>query len=280
LLWRARREPAAEQQWAADRLGRKFGDAAAGRRLVEWYDLTGPILPGLQNLTGVRWGNFFPTSIAWVQTQVDDLLSFRTRIDETPATGPTGLTKQRYYSRPIDAFTVERYRAAHPGDYTELRSMPVAQLAGELAAGREPRDFIRVDHLLDVYLGMANAALAAAEAAAARPTNNPAELRRFVQDSRCLVLTVEYYRRKVRAALEKRLYELTGRAEHGAAFRAAMEASVPAYERLFTYARQFYRAGSSMWDAKPWERAFNEKVKPDYEQQMKWLAEHPPAPGK
>jgi hypothetical protein len=314
-LWQARRDPAAERQWAADWLGRKFGDAEAGRLLTDWYDLTGPILPGLQNLTAVRWGNFYPTSIGWVQTQVDDILSSRTKIDDGPIPGPTGLTKQRFYSRPVDAFTVERYRAmfgdpaarpvpvalrasagtmpdakANPTAYAaghdenfgfrDLRSMPVSQLAAELAAGHEPGDVLRVDRLLGVYLAMANEALASAQAAAARPTNDPAELQRFVQDSRCLVLTVEFYRLKVLAALEKRLFELTGRPEHAAAFRAHMEASVPAYERMYTYARKFYRAGSSMWDAKPWERAFNERVKLDYAQQMKWLGERSASVGR
>ncbi|HYC70387.1 MAG TPA: hypothetical protein VEB66_04210 [Opitutaceae bacterium] len=306
-LWRAKRDPAAERQWVAERLGEKFGDAEAGRLLAEWHDLTAPILPGLQNVTAVRFGNFFPTSIAWVQAQVDDILSYRTRIDETPATGPTGLTNQRYYSRPVDAFTVERYlrlypvalrRRTNPASFgadppvagnsparvapparagiepdVELRSMPVAQLAAELAAGREPADVVRADHLVDLYLALAKEALGKAQAAAARPVDDPAELRRFVHDSECLVLTVEFYRLKVRAALEKRLFELTGKPGHAGEFRRLMDESVSAYERMFTHARKGYRAGSSMWDAKPWERAFSEKVKLDHATQMKWLEE-------
>jgi len=274
LLWRAHRDPAAERAWAAAWLGRKFEDPAIGEHLVDWYDLTGPILPGLQNLTAVRFGNFFPTSIAWVQATVDDILSFRTRIDDEPVRGTTGLTHQRYYSQPVDEFTIERYRARHglPTDLPDRRSMPVAQLAAELAAGREPRDVLRADLLVDLYLEMARESLARAEAAVALGGNDPDELRRFVQDSRCLVLTVEYYRLKVRAALEKRLLELTGEARHADALRAHMEASVAKYEELFTTARQYYRKGTSMWDAKPWERCFEEKVKPDRDRQLQWLA--------
>lgn len=272
-LWRADRHPGDELQWVDGWLGRKFGDPGAGRLLREWYDLTGPILPGLQNVTAVRFGNFFPTSIAWVQAQVDDILSFRTRIDETPATGPTGLTNQRYYSRPVDSVTIEHYRKVHPGVYEERRSMPVAQLAAELAAGREPRNVLRADYLLDVYATMAREALARARSASARPVSDRAEIQRFVQDSECLVLTVEFYRLKVRAALQKRLFELTKKPEHAARFRQLMDESVPAYERMFTHARKAYRAGSSMWDAKPWDRAFDEKVKLDHATQLKWLAE-------
>jgi hypothetical protein len=272
-LWKADREVTAEHAWASGWLGRKFGNAGVGAHLVDWHDLTGPILPGLQNLTAVRFGNFFPTSIAWVQATVDDILSYRTSIDETPLAGPTGLTRQRYYSRPIDAFTVELYRERHGiGPPRDLRSMPVAQYAEELAAGREPEGYILPDKLIDLYLEMARRALDEAKAAAALETNDPAEMRRFVQDSECLVLTVEYYRHKILAALEKRLLEKTGDPARERAFRGHIEASVPAYERMFEHARRFYTKGTSMWDAKPWERCLEEKVKPDRDAQLAWLA--------
>ncbi|MBE2213256.1 MAG: hypothetical protein IAE82_05240 [Opitutaceae bacterium] len=275
LLWRAHRDAAAERTWAAGWLGRKFAGPAIGDHLVDWYDLTGPILPGLQNVTAVRFGNFFPTSIAWVQATVDDILSFRTRIDDEPVRGTTGLTKQRYYSQPVDEFTIGRYRARYslPAELAERRSMPVAQVAAELAAGRDPRDVLRADLLVDLYLEMARDALARAEAAAALGGDDAEELRRFVQDSRCLILTAEYYRLKVRAALEKRLLELTGGTQHADSLRAHMEASVAKYEELLITARLWYRKGTSMWDAKPWERCLEEKVKPDRDRQLQWLAE-------
>lgn len=272
-LWKAKRDPAEEQAWAAAWLGRKFGDAEIGRALTEWYDLADPILPGLQNLTAVRFGNFFPTSIGWVQAQVDDILSFRTKIDDAPLAGPTGLTKQRYYSQPVDAYTVELYRKKYGGSFVDLRSLPVAQYAAMVAGGEKVEGFIRPDRLIELYLEMAQTSLAKAKAAHARGAGGAqaAELQRFAQDSQALVYTVEFYRIKVLAALEKRLFELTRKPEHLAGFRAHIEASVPAYERMFTYASQFYRAGSSMWDAKSWERTFNEKVKLDYDTQMKWI---------
>ena len=274
LLWRAHRDPAADHAWLAGWLGRRFEDPGIGRHLVAWYDLTGPILPGLQNVTAVRFGNFFPTSIAWVQATVDDILAFRTRIDDEPVRGTTGLTKQRYYSQPVDEFTLERYRAVHQlsGELRDRRSMPVAQVAEERAAGREPADVLHADRLVDVYLAMAREALAHAEAAHALGGSDPDELRRFVQDSRCLILTVEYYRLKILAALEKRLLERTGDARHAAALRAHMEASVVKYEELIATARQFYTKGTSMWDAKSWERCLEEKVKPDRDRQLAWLA--------
>jgi len=272
-LWRAQREAAGEQAWAADWLGRKFGDARIGPLLAEWYDLTGPILPGLQNLTAIRFGNFFPTSIATVHATVDDILGYRTRLDDPRPEGPTGLTNQRYYSQPIDAYTLELYRARHGGvPLRDPRSLPVAQLATELAAGRDGAGHVRPDHLLDLYLDMARQARAKAETAAALGGNDPAELRRFVQDADCLILTVEYYRTKVLAALEKKRFQLTGDKAGLKRFRALMDASVAKYGEMFTTARRYYQGGSPMFHAWSWEKTFERRVKWDHELQLKWLA--------
>lgn len=274
-LWRSPRAGEADVSWAEQRLGRKFGDVEAGRLLARWLDLTGPILPGLQNATAVRFGNFFPVSIGWVQAQVDDILAYRTRFDDDPLEGPTGLTHQRYYSRPVDAFTITRYVATHGGVIdSERRSLPVAQLADLLARGEDPPShLLRVDRLLDTYHAMAVEARSLAEAAARRPVNDRAEVRRYVRDAECLVLTVEFYRHKVQAAFAKRLFELTGERQYAETLREQIIASVPAYERMMTAAKQSYRAGSSMWDAKPWERCLAEKVIPDRDAQLAWLAE-------
>lgn len=272
-LWRARRDPAGEQAWAAGWLGRKFGDERIGRLVTEWYDLTGPILPGLQNLTAIRFGNFFPTAVATVQATVDDILTHRTRLDDPCPEGPTGLTNQRYYSQPIDAYTLELYRIRHGNrELKDPRSLPVSQLAVEIAAGRDGAGYVRPDHLLDLYLDMARQARDKAREALAFGGNDPAELQRFVQDSECLMLTVEYYRLKLLAAYEKKRFQLTGDKSSLNRFRQHMEASVVKYEEMFTTARRYYKGGTPMFHAWSWERTLEQRVKWDYELQMKWLS--------
>ncbi|MDP0499464.1 MAG: hypothetical protein Q7P63_05115 [Verrucomicrobiota bacterium JB022] len=271
-LWQAGREIEADHQWASAWLGRKFDNPQVGPLLTDWYDLTGPILPGLQNLTATRFGNFFPAAIATVQANVDDILTYRVRLDDPRPEGPTGYTHQRYYSQPVDEYTIEQYSERHqPGELKDLRSLPVAQLGVELAAGRDGSGYLRPDYLLQTYLAMAKEALAKAEAAAALPSNDPAELQRFVQDSRCLVLTVEYYQLKVDAALEKRMYQLTGRKARLETFEQLMEDSVAKYEELIDYARQYYTGGTPMFHALTWEQTLKMRVQWDYELQMKWL---------
>lgn len=272
-LWSAHREPAGEQAWAADWLGRKHGNAEAGRLLAQWYDLTGPILPGLGNLTAIRYGNFFPVATAWVQATIDDILTYRTRLDDPRPEGPTGLTNQRYYSQPVDAYTRELYVARHGGvPLKDPRSLPVAQLAVELAAGRDGAGYLRPDHLLDLYLDMAKQSRDLARAAAARGGRDPAELQRFVQDSECLVLTVEYYRLKVGAALEKKLFQLTGQKSRLKTMAALMDESVDKYAELVRTARGSYRAATAMFHARTWEDALEKRVKWDRDLQKLWIS--------
>lgn len=272
LLWKAHREPGENQAWSAAWLGRKFDDAEIGSLLVDWYDLTGPILPGLQNLTATRFGNFFPPAIATVQANVDDILTYRVRLDDPLPEGPVGLTHQRYYSLPVDEYTISRYCQEYGvEELKDRRSMPVAQLGWEIAAGRDAKDYLRPDYLLETYLGMAQESASKAVAALAHGGKHPEELRRFVQDSSCLILTVEYYQLKVRAALQKRLYQLTGRKGYLVEFQESMQESVAKYEELITYARQFYRGGTPMFHALTWEQTYSQRVQWDYDLQMKWL---------
>jgi hypothetical protein len=212
-----------------------------------------------------------------VQATVDDILGFRTQIDDPRFQGTTGLTEQRYYSRPLDAYTLELYRERHPfqGDWKDLRSLPVAQLAEELSSAHVQSGYVRPDWLIDLYLEMAQRALAKARAAAARPAKDPAEMQRFVQDSQCLVYTVSYYRHKILAALEKRLFLKTAASVHAKAFKTHLESSVESYREMFTYARQYYRAGTGMFHAQSWEATFENRVKADFDQQIKWLEKQP-----
>lgn len=272
LLWKPHREIRETRDWAAGWLGRKFGDPAIGPLLTDWYDLTGPILPGLQNLTATRFGNFFPPAIATVQANVDDILTYRWNLDDPLPEGPAGLTHQRYYAQPVDAFTIERYQARHgPTDLKDRRSLPVTQLGWEIAAGRDGRGFLRPDYLLDVYLGMIRESLEKARAARDIGGTDRDELQRFVQDSQCLLLTVEYYQLKVQAALEKRLYQLTGEKARLSRLEDYMERSVAKYAELIDFARQFYSGGTPMFHALTWEQTYEMRVKWDRDLQLKWI---------
>ncbi|MBD5780422.1 hypothetical protein IEN85_13055 [Pelagicoccus sp. NFK12] len=274
-LWKAKRDAAKEAEWSADWLGRKFGNRQVGELLNEWYDLTAPILPGLQNLTAVRFGNFFPPSIARVQTDVDEIIGSRSSLEEGPIVGATGHTGQRYYSRPIDAYTIELYRKRYGlEEVADLRSLPVAQYAQQVVVGEVSRKNLLPLELVQLYVEMAQRSKEIAQRMAALPGIDGAERARFVSDSECLILTARYYQLKIQAAFAKRMLIVSGEDRYADDLKEKMEESVRVYERLVSYARLHYVAGSSMWDAKPWERTLEDKVKWDRDEQMKWLEAH------
>ena len=275
-LWRADRDPEEETAWTAAWLGRRFGNDRVGELLAEWYDLTGPILPGLQNLTAIRFANFFPTAVAPVQADVDEILASRESLDDPELDGTVGLVNQRYSSRPVDEFTIERYLAQYPDTRLKTRySMPVAQYA-ELKANDETIDWaMSPDRLMDVYQLMAEEAVERAREAATLPNSDPDEIARFITDAQALAATVQYYRCKIDAAILKRTLELTGNGE--TEFRDRMQTSVAAYEQLINLARRHYTAASSMFAARTWEGALEEKVRGDLHTQLEWLESREPA---
>lgn len=277
LLWDSARPVETDVTWAQNWLEHSWRTSSANAAdMVQWYDLTGPILPGLQNLTAIRFGNFFPPSIARVQADVDAILDARQSLEEGPLEGATGLTGQRYYSRPIDAYTLERYRAwTEDEGLKDPRSLPVAAYARMLTEGDDLSGWVRPDVLLQVYRAMAEQSLRLATRAQAGELSpaNAERWHRFEVDSRCLLRTVDFYEHKVLAALAKRRFELSGNRAFLQDFEAHIEASVPAYAAMYRYASAYYEAGSSMWDAKPWARTFEDTVKADYERQRQWLAD-------
>jgi len=84
-LWKADRTPEDEREHWERVLSEKFHSPEVGRHLYRWYVATGPISPGMQNLTAVKFGNFWATVM--LQNQgIDQILSARKRIDDVPVT--------------------------------------------------------------------------------------------------------------------------------------------------------------------------------------------------
>jgi len=84
-LWEASRTPEDERQHWERYLAKKFNSEEVGKQLYRWYVVTGPISPGLQNLTATRFGNFWATVMLQNQS-VDQILNARKRIDDVPIT--------------------------------------------------------------------------------------------------------------------------------------------------------------------------------------------------
>ena len=87
-LWKVDRPRQEEAAYWTGRFAEQFGNETAGRQILEWYDTTGPVLPGLQNLTHVHNMNFFPTAVGKEQ-MVDAILNTAACTRDYPARNPS-----------------------------------------------------------------------------------------------------------------------------------------------------------------------------------------------
>ncbi len=231
-LWHVDRDPAAERKYWINYLGEKFGNQDAGEYLVDWYQTTGPILPGLQNLTSVANMNFHPTVIGKEQ-YVDDILNARSWGDHQ-GTG-------NHPSRPVDTLFFERYQKEYnqPG-MTDRMTLSVAETADRIAKGQSLEGRMTPEKVLALMVKMAGESVEQARKAQGAATTNKEEAARFVTDSQALLLVVKAWQCKVMAAQNKALWEATGKDQYKAEFMQQMEASIPVYEQLVALTDKTY----------------------------------------
>jgi hypothetical protein len=230
-LWKADRDPEVERAYWNGRLAERFGTPKAGDLLRQWYDTTGPVLPGLQNLTSVMNMNYHPTAVGMEQ-YVDEILAARTAGEASKSA--KGLWGSRGYpSRPVDTFFFERYkkRFDQPG-LTNRISMPVSVFADRTAGNEPVEGFMTPDRVSLLLVELAREGAFLARKAVEAATRNRDEVERFVSDSEALHLIAQAWRCKVMAAFHKRLWQKTGGDAQADLFLEQLERSVQVYEKL------------------------------------------------
>ena len=234
-LWHINRDPAGEQAYWTGQLAQKFGNPKAGDLIRRWYDTSGPILPGLQNLTSVRNMNMFPTAVGKEQ-MVDDILTGRV-VENSLIIGRT----DRYPSMPVDSYFFERYKRRYDQRaLTNRISMSVASYADAIAGGEEIGDVMAPDKVAELLVELAQESLELAVQARHAGTVHQDELDRFVSDSQALLLIAQAWREKVSAAIAKRLWQKTGQEDYARQLLGHMEKSVQVYEELVALTDKTY----------------------------------------
>ena len=273
-LWKADRAREGERDYWEQYLAEKFHSPQVGKHLYRWYVATGPISPGMQNLTATKFGNFWATVM--LQNQgVDQILKAREGIDDVPITltREAGRTGQIYYSQPVDRYFFERYKHRYGlGKLTERISMPVAQYAKELSAGRQVTRAMTPDKVCDLLCELAEEAMESARAAREAATDSDAktELGRFVTDSRMYVLTTRAFRHKVCAAILKARMLQAAKADSGGELLRHVEQSVEVYEDLAKLTDQTYRNANDLM-GRHWKREGLAEFRKDRAAQRAWL---------
>ena len=256
-LWEVECDARAEEEYWVAWLADKYGDERAGRWLWEWYTVTGPVLPGLQNLTNVNNMNWHPTAVGKEQ-RVDSILD--------PVSANTN-----YPARPVDAHFFARYKKKYGlPDLANRVPLSVADYAERLAQGEAVPDAMTPDNVADLLAALAEESIEIAQTWSRAATEHQDEAARFVTDSQALCLVAGAWQHKVLAALHKRLLQLTHESKHERAFVEHMEGSILVYEELVELTDRTYINATDMVMRLNWHDGL-EHFQADAEDQRKFL---------
>jgi hypothetical protein len=256
-LWKLDRPLREEMAYWAGRFAKRFGNETAGQQMLEWYVVTGPILPGLQNLTHVHNMNFFPTAVGKEQ-MVDAILD-------------TAACTRDYPAQPVDAFFFNRYKQKYAmPELTDRITMPVAAYADKLAAGQAISGVMTPDKVADLLVEMAEEGCRLAESAHKTATADQEEAARFVTDSQALAYVARAWREKVYAAIAKRCYQDSKDEKYAQALRDHLQRSIEVYEKLVALTDRTYVNATDMVMWLNWHEGLK-AFKKDLEKQAKFL---------
>ncbi len=255
--WNPKRAPAEEEHFWRAELNRRFGEGA-GDAVFEYYVKTGPVMPGLQNLVNIANMNFHPTAVSQ-EARLNGIL----HSDRWAGLGDP-------LSRPLDDFTLERIekKFGKLGE-TARRSPPhsVKEFVRCAAGGKCP-EAVEPQPLTEVFVEMAEQALAAIERGASKVQRDRQEYARFVNDAMCIVHLSRFYRAKVAAAIEKGFYDRGGDDRNYQRMLENLTASVEEYSRLSDAATPAYRQVTDLGDWYRWTT-----VADDFKQELAFYRE-------
>jgi hypothetical protein len=265
-LWDLDRDSGEESGFWAAWLAKKYGSEKTGRLLLDWYNITGPVLPGLQNLTSVANMNWWPTAIGKEQ-MIDEILAARKK--------PTG-RYPLYPSQPVDTYFFEKYKTKYNMPQLENRySMTVSDFAEKTVAVEEIVNVMTPDKVLDLLVEMGEESVQiATDAQKYANAQSKEELGRFVTDSEALVYITKAWRHKVLAAVEKRKFQLTKKEKHKEKCLKHLEDAVSVYEQLVDLTDKTYVNATDMVLRLNWHNGLA-YFKSDLEKQKEILSTDP-----
>jgi len=235
-VWNPDRPAPQEEKYWTDELARRFGSPEAGRAVYNYYVMTGPILPGLQNTINTYNMGWHPPSLG-KEASLNGIL----HSDRWESVGD-------YLARPLDDVTLNLYESKFGKLSANARHNPPQSVKEYVAAALASRkeDVIPPTNLSELYVGMAEQALAGLEAASGAAHNESVEYGRFVNDARCMVRVSRFYHAKIAAAIEKGMFEGTGGTEHYSRMLSSLAESVGEYAKLEELATPSYRQASDI----------------------------------
>lgn len=233
------------EHWIA-RLQAKYGSREVAEHLLAYYESTGPVLPGIQNVISFRNMNGHPTVVGRGAKIHALLKSIRSNGLDIPL------------SRPLDHAALSKYVAKFGGDRDELAKLPPMSIKEyvETIDGSSPDSwplhFLDPCKVLEILQVEAQEGFAHARRAAQLATVEQEELDRFVQDAELLQAIVEFYQTKSEAAVYRARYDRRQKPGDVERFFTLLEKSVEIYQRLTEMARKAYTQPSDLTDRHSW----------------------------
>lgn len=214
--WNPNRDPAAEQNYWAARIGERYGSNQAGVKLLAAYELSGICAPKLLPRIGITEGNRQAFALGMLMPQLIDANRYGPAEDLWTGDAPPG---ERLY----DYVQKEWLHLPHQGE------TPI-----EVAA--EATD-------------SATKAVKAAEEAGPYVTRNRDEYERFLNDVRAIYSLMQYYQAKTQAAELVMLYGYDRQRVHLEEAEKLLAGSVDFYRQLLSLTDKTYRQGTSLHTA-------------------------------
>jgi hypothetical protein len=267
-MWNPVRDSEQERKYWIGEIEIRFGSRETAEHLFTYYECTGPILPGIQNLLSIHNMNAHPT-IVGRDANVDAILhAIRMNSLNVPL------------SQPLDRFAIREYAKMFGGSETDLEKSPpmsVSEYVERVSSSSDPASagVMTPRNVLHLFQAFADQGLRAAQQAAQCAVRNRDEAHRFVTDAEILKETVEFYRNKTEAAVYKGLYDKSGRTADADQMLAFLEKSVASYQRLSAKATQAYRHASDLQGVITWEemrQAFEDEL--SFYRDQKHLSQH------
>jgi hypothetical protein len=245
--WNFDRKEEGERNYWVRQLEKKSGSREAARHLLDYYEFSGPVMPGIQNLLSIHNMNAHPTIVGRDANVEAILNSIRFNSLGSDLAQPLDRATVRHYVRQFGG--EEEKLAAHPP--MSVREFVERLVYGE-SAPHEP--IMTPRNLAQLFQSLAARAVESAKSAALAASRQQDEVKRFVTDAEILREAAAFYGNKIEAAIHKGLFDRLGREDDAREMLAFLRKSVEHYGALTRRASEAYSRPSDLDGVIAWER--------------------------
>ena len=296
-MWSPERDIKGEEAFWKRYFTKKYNSEKIGEKMWQWFTVTGPISPGIQNLNATKVGNFWST-MTLMNQDLDKILKYNPNLKGRPPTlyKEAGRAAQRTSIRPMDEYLFNRYKSEYNQpkaglkvemykefwsykkrmgilDIEQRHSMPVTQYAKFLEEGKTDAPTMTPDKVVMILNQLAKESLVIAQEMEEACTNDSlkTELHRYFTDSKMYVFATQAMIHRENAAILKARMLIRNNPDQADEFIKEMESSVAVYKQLVELTKGTYLYGHE-FNGRHWSNEGIGAFEGDLAKQKKWIA--------